>query len=64
MQLEECPRVGGDKRASRATIAEGRRREGGRVSGANIRVFFLTIGVLALLVLAFLLAAPAFAGGS
>lgn len=34
------------------------------MSGANIRVFFLTIGVLALLVLAFLLAAPAFAGSS
>jgi hypothetical protein len=32
------------------------------VTSANIRVFFLTVGVLALLVLAFLLAAPAVAG--
>ena len=32
------------------------------VTGPNVRIFFLTIGIVALLVLAFLLAAPAFAG--
>lgn len=34
------------------------------MTAANIRMFFVTVGVLALLVLAFLLAAPALAGGS
>jgi hypothetical protein len=34
------------------------------VPSANIRMFFVTIGVLALLVLAFLLAAPVFVGSS
>ena len=34
------------------------------VPSANIRMFFLTIFVLALVVLAFLLAAPVFAGSS
>jgi hypothetical protein len=34
------------------------------VTTANIRMFFLTVAVVALLVLAFLIAAPAFAGGS
>lgn len=31
------------------------------MTGANIRMFFLTVAVLALLILAFLLASPAFA---
>jgi hypothetical protein len=32
------------------------------VSSMNIRMFFLTVGVVALLVLAFLIAAPVLAG--
>lgn len=31
------------------------------MTDANIRIFFLTVAVLALLILAFLLASPAFA---
>lgn len=36
-------------------------RGGIGVTDANIRIFFLTVAVLALLILAFLLASPAFA---
>jgi hypothetical protein len=32
------------------------------VTNGSMRMFFLTVGVVAVLVLAFLLAAPAFAG--
>jgi hypothetical protein len=34
------------------------------VTGVNFRMFFLTVGGVALLVLVFLIAAPAIAGGS